>query len=240
MRRYVDVAAVMDRALAIYPDNVEAQIARALVDLNWKGETRAYHDLLEKLRQKDPGALKDYADDLFALGLYERDVATAEIALGAKGDEPRRTNAFVYSANANAGFLARMAGDKKKARTAFAAARDEQEKAVQAHPNSGPSLALVALYEAALGWKEDALRDGRHAMELLPVEKDALNGPRVITMFATTAAWVGEKDLALEHLTRAVKLGTGPTYGDLKLDPNWDPLRGDSRFEKLVDSLSPK
>ncbi len=240
MRRYQDVATILDRALSIYPDNVEAQISRALVDLNWKADTRAYHDLLQKFRQKDPAALKDYADDLFSLALYERDVATAQTALGAKGDEPLRANAFVYTANANAGFVARMAGDHEKARTLFKVARDEQEKVVEAHPNSGPALALVALYEAALGWKDDALRDGRHSLELLPVEKDALNGPRLLTMFAMTAGWVGEKDVALEYLSQAVKLATGPTYGDLKLDPNWDPLRKDPRFEALVSSLAPK
>jgi TolB-like protein/Tfp pilus assembly protein PilF len=240
MRRYEDVATILDRALSIYPDNVEAQISRALVDLNWKADTRAYHDLLKKFREKDPPALKQYADDLFALALYERDVATAQAALGAKGDEPLRTNAFVYTANANAGFVARMAGDHEKARAFFRLARDEQEKAVEANPNAGPSLALVALYQAALGWKEDALRDGRRSLERLPVEKDALNGPRLLTMFAMTAAWVGEKDVALEYLARAVKLPTGPTYGDLKLDPNWDPLRGDPRFEALIGSLAPK
>jgi TolB-like protein/Tfp pilus assembly protein PilF len=240
MQRYPDVAAILDRALAIYPDNVEAQLSRALVDLNWKADTRAYHNVLEKLRAKDPAAVKDNAEDLFALALYERDVPAAEVALAAKGDEPLRANAFVYTAKANAGFLARMAGDQEKARAAFAVARDEQEKAVQAQPNSGPRLALLALYDAALGRKEEALRNGRRAMELLPLEKDALNGPRVITMFAMIAAWVGEKDVALENLTRATKLATGPTYGDLKLDPNWDPLRGDPRFEALVDSLAPK
>ncbi len=240
MRRYPDVATILDRALAIYPDNVEAQLSRALVDLNWKGDTRPYHTVLDKLREKDPGAVKDNAEDLFALALYERDVHGAEVALAAKGDEPLRANAFVYTAKANAGFLARMAGDQEKAHAAFTVARDEQEKAVAAQPNSGPRLALLALYKAALGQKDEALRDGRRAMELLPLEKDALNGPRVITMFALIAAWAGEKDVAFEHLSRAVKLATGPSYGDLKLDPNWDPLRADPRFQALVDSLAPK
>ena len=240
MRRYPDVAAILDRALAIYPDNVEAQLSRALVDLNWKGDTRAYHAVLQKRIEKDRAAVKDNAEDLFALALYERDVPAAEVALAAKGEEPLRANAFVYTAKANAGFLARMAGDKEKARAAFTIAREEQEKVVQTQPNSGPRLAQLALYEAALGLKEEALRDGRRSLDLLPVEKDALNGPRVLTMFAMTAAWVGEKDVALEYLTRAVKLATGPTYGDLKLDPNWDPLRNDPRFEALVGSLAPK
>jgi hypothetical protein len=83
---------------------------------------------------------------------------------------------------------------------------------------------------------------GRRAIELMPVAKDALNGPDMIEYFAVVAAWVGEKDLAFEQLTAASRLPTFTlgTYGRLKLLPWWDPLRGDPRFEKIVASLAPK
>jgi hypothetical protein len=77
-------------------------------------------------------------------------------------------------------------------------------------------------------------------MELLPIEKDALEGTRVLTTFARIAAWTGEKDLALEYVARVAQLPGGPAYGSLKLAPDWDPLRGDPRFEKIVASLAPK
>jgi hypothetical protein len=138
------------------------------------------------------------------------------------------------------GLLARMANDDVKARSAFIAARAKQEKIIQAQPNYGPPLCVLGLIDAGLGRKEEALREGRRAVELLPVEKDAINGPRMIVYLAMIAAWVGEKDLACEQLASAIKHPSLLSYGQLKLLPFWDPLRGDPRFEKIVASLAPK
>jgi len=240
MRRYPDAAAMYDRTLSIYPDNLDVQSARAVLDIYWKADLRAERRLLDELRQKDPVEFKERALELFELSIFERDVSAAEAALQALGDKPVRNNALIYNKHANAGRVAQLARNEEKARAAFTAAREEQEKTVQAQPNSGPALALLALYEAELGHKEEALRKGRRAMALLPLEKDALDGARLIGVFATTAARVGEKDLALEHLAQAVQLPAGPSYGDLKLDLDWDPLRGDPRFEQIVASLAPK
>ena len=101
----------------------------------------------------------------------------------------------------------------------------------------------LGLIDAALGNKEAALEEGRRATELLPVSKDALNGPIVIAYSAMIAAWTGEKDLALQQLSVAIESEAAPDcthYGILKTFPFWDPLRGDPRFEKIVASLAPK
>src|SRR5215813_1089987 len=98
----------------------------------------------------------------------------------------------------------------------------------------------LVLIDAALGRKEEALRQGRRAVELLPVEKDAINGTSMIVCLARIAAWVGDNDLACELLARASRLPSGVSYGELKLMPFWDPLRGDPRFEKIVASLAPE
>ena len=87
--------------------------------------------------------------------------------------------------------------------------------------------------------KQEALSECRRAVELLPVEKDSLNGPMMIQWLAISAAWVGEKDLALEQLAAAIRYPGGLSYGQLKLLPFWDPLRGDPRFERIVNSLAP-
>jgi hypothetical protein len=84
------------------------------------------------------------------------------------------------------------------------------------------------------------LRESRRAIELLPVEKDAINGPRMIMYLAMVAAWVGEKDLSCEQLATVIRLPPSVSYGQLKLLPFWDPLRGDPRFEKIVASFAPK
>ncbi len=132
-----------------------------------------------------------------------------------------------------------MTNDATGARDSLLAARAAQEKIVRAQPGYGPPLCVLGLIDAGLGRKEEALREGRRAVELLPREKDASNGAHMIEYLAMIAAWVGEKDLACAQLAVAVRPPIGLSYGQLKLLPFWDPLRGDPRFEKLVVSLAP-
>src|SRR5262249_5573833 len=133
------------------------------------------------------------------------------------------------------GLIARMTKDEDKARAAFTAARAEQEKIVHAQPNYGLPLCVLGLIDAGLDRKEEALREGRRAVELLPVEKDAINGRLMIEYLAMIAAWVGDKDLACEQLARIIPPPSTVSYGQLKLLPFWDPLRGDPRFERIVE-----
>ena len=138
------------------------------------------------------------------------------------------------------GLNARIVKDDSKARSDFTAARVEQEKIVERQPDYGPALCVLGLIDAALGRKEEALREGRRAVELLPVEKDAVNGRIVVAHFAMIAAWVGDNPLACEQLASAVGYTSSLSYGQLKLMPWWDPLRGDPCFEQIVASLAPK
>jgi hypothetical protein len=138
------------------------------------------------------------------------------------------------------GVIARMTKDDAGARAAFTAARAEQQNILQAPESYGPALCVLGLIDAGLGRKEEALRQGRRAVELLPIEKDAIHGKGMVEYFAMIAAWVGERDLACEQLAIAVRPLSPLTYGHLKLLLYWDPLRGDPRFEKMVASLAPK
>jgi hypothetical protein len=125
----------------------------------------------------------------------------------------------------------------------FARARAEQEQVVQKQKDYGPALCVLGMIDAGLGNKQAALEEGRRAMELLPVEKDSVNGQAMVVYFALIAAWVSEEDLALQHLGAAAPTPGASliaSYGILKLSPFWDPLRGDPRFEKIVASLAPK
>jgi len=97
-----------------------------------------------------------------------------------------------------------------------------------------------ALIDAHLGQKDKAIQEGSSASDMLPVAKDAADGVMLMVNLARMYAITGEKDLALKQLEVASKLPGGPTYGDLQLAPEWDPLRGDPRFEKIVASLAPK
>jgi Tfp pilus assembly protein PilF len=133
--------------------------------------------------------------------------------------------------------------DEARGRKAFTAARQEQEEVVRKQKDYGPALCSLGLIDAALGNKDAALQEGRRAMELLPVQKDSFSGEVLIDYFALIAAWVGEKDLALQQLATATSAPEAcdiTSYGTLKLSPLWDPLRGDPRFEKIVASFAPK
>jgi serine/threonine-protein kinase len=91
------------------------------------------------------------------------------------------------------------------------------------------------LVDAALGRKEDALREGRRAVELLPVTQDAMTGAELLRNLAIIYAWTGEKDLGLKQLENLLPLYGPISYGQLRLHPWWDPLRGDPRFEKVME-----
>ena len=240
LRRYTEEKSVLDRALSIAPDDVDTKVARASVEFHWKADTRSLHQTIDSIRVTNPAALANIANDWLSCALAERDVSAAKDALNAFGEIPLTDYAVHSNRQLMEGVIARMINDDETARAAFTVARVEQEKAVQAQPNYGPPLSVLGLIDAGLGRKEEALREGRRAVELLPVRKDAINGPLMIAYLAMIAAWVGEKDLACEQLAIAVRSPSTLSYGQLKLLPFWDPLRRDPRFEKIVASLAPK
>jgi TolB-like protein/Tfp pilus assembly protein PilF len=240
LRRYADETMMLDRALTIKPGDIDTKIARALVELDWKANSRPLHQLIDSIRVADLNAVPSIADAWLTCALAERDATAARAALGASGENPLSDDVIQFNRPFVEGVIARMTNDSEKARVAFTAARAEQEKIVQAQPNYAPSLCVLGLIDAALGRTEEALREGRRAVALLPVEHDAINGTRMICYLAMIAAWVGDKDLACKQLAIAVQPPAPITYGQLKLLPFWDPLRGDPCFETIVASLDQK
>ena len=242
--RYAEAIAALDRALAIMPDNVETRANRAEYELFWKADTRPLRQTIDAILAQGPGAIARAASSWFDCALAERDSAAAERALVALGDNPCwGDGAIILSRSFGEGLLARMTKDEARARTAFEAARAQQEKIVQAQPDYGPALCVLGLIDAALGRKDLALEEGRRAIALTPLEKDVNSGSRVLQYFAITAAWAGEKELALQQLEAGLRAPVASlmlSYGALKRFPVWDPLRGDPRFEKIVASLAPK
>jgi hypothetical protein len=197
--------------------------------------------MIDSIRVTNPAAVASIANWWLICALAERDAAAAKDALLAASENPINLGNDLFSNHSFLeGVIARMAKDDGKARSAFTAARAEQEKIVEAQPDFGPPWCVLGLIDAALGRKEEALREGRHAVELLPVEKDAIRGPAVTKYLAMIGAWAGDKDLACEQLAIIVRPPSPVSYGQLKLLPFWDPLRGDPRFEKIVASLAPK
>jgi TolB-like protein/class 3 adenylate cyclase len=243
LRRYPEEKATLRRVLEITPDDIAVASSIAFVDLDWRADTAPLHQFIDRLRSDRPSIVGDTADIGFLCALAERDWAAAEQALTALGNNPFWGDLVTLRRQFGEGLLARAMHDEGRAQKAFAAARVEQEQLVQQQKDYGPPVCVLGLIDAALGNKEAALQEGRRAMELLPVEKDAVDGQAVMAYFAIIAAWVGEKDLALQQLAAAAPTygaAIATSYGMLKLFPFWDPLRGDPRFEQIVASFAPK
>ena len=264
--RWNDAVRNFERAMKLDPRNVKILLGAAVtyelmrdykkerevcdrlagIEGSERADIRPLQALLEKMSTDDPALARTNAELRLGLALAERDPVTADRALAmlsALGEDTfaaRGIGGTTFSRPYLEGLVARMKGDAAAAQAAFTAARTQQEEAVHARPDYGPTLCVLGLIDAALGRKEEALREGRRAFELAPIAKDSLDGADVLYFYAVICEQTGERDLAIEQLENLAKIPAGVHYGDLRLDPDWDPLRGDPRFEKIVNSLAPR
>ena len=196
--------------------------------------------MLDTIEAESASSAAEVARPSFYLALRERDPTAAARALAKIPSEGTVEGRYPFPHAWYEGLLAKLRQEAPSAHSAFTAARAEAEKLVAAQPRNEKPLSVLALIDAELGDKEKAIREGRTACDMLPPSKDAIDGVFLLTNLASIYALTGEKDLALGKLDVVSKLPFGPSYGDLRLDPEWDSLRGDPRFEKIVASLTPK
>jgi TolB-like protein/Flp pilus assembly protein TadD len=240
LRRYGDAEAILDRALALDPKDAAMRAQRAAMEFYWHADAKPLFSTIQMVRDEDPQSVANTAEYWLEVALCLRDTENASRALAVLPTDGCYQQNIPFPRAWCEGKVAELAGDQDSARTAFTTARTEAQKLVSDQPNYGEGLCVLATADAALGHKEDAIREGRRAVELLPIAKDSIAGATVIQDLAVIYAMTGEQDLALEQLKIAVQLPGYLSYGQLRLDPRWDPLRGDSRFEKIVASLAPK
>ena len=233
--RYAEAIAALDRASAIVPDNAETRANRELYYTCWKADTRPLHQTIDTILAQGPSAIASAADVWFFCALAERDPAAAERALVAVGDNQCwGESGIILSHSFGEGLLARMNKDEARARTAFEAARAQQEKIVQAQPDYGPALCVLGLIDAALGRKDLALDEGRRAIALTPLEKDVINGSLSASIFrdhgsvggrqgaclAATGSWTAcsrrSADAELRRLKTTPLLGPAPRRSALR------------------------
>jgi tetratricopeptide (TPR) repeat protein len=240
-RRYRDLAAVLDRAVKLVPSDPETRVARASIDLAERADPRPVHAAIEAVVVEDPAAARSIADRWFFLALCERDNFGVSRVLAVIPPEGISVVSNIWAPRAYfEAVAARARGDTTVARAAFTVARAEVEKTTREQPNYAQALTILGLIDAGLGRKDDAIREGRRAVELVPVSKDSIDGADLILNLAVIYAWTGEKNLALKQLAEAAQLPSSLNYGSLRLYPDWDTLRGDPRFEEIVASLAPK
>ena len=237
-RRYADEARIYDQLHALIPDDGLTQGLRALVAVDWKADLRPYQALMAELTATDPKKAAQ-ADDI-NYTICER---TPEAYARGLKYYPRNgsvNNAVNYPHAYFEGVVGICEGDLEKARSAFNVARREVAAIVEREPDFAPAISFLGMIDAGLGRKEEALREGRYACELLPPSKDAIDGVVLAVNLAQIYVWTGEKDLAVAQIEAVERSPTYLTYGLLKLQPIWDPIRGDPRFENVLASLTPK
>ncbi|PYK85680.1 MAG: hypothetical protein DMF47_09420 [Verrucomicrobia bacterium] len=240
LRRYADEARAVDRAIALTPKDAALRASRAEIELEWHADPRPLISTIEAIISEDPGETKNIAEFWLRGSLYKRDFDAALRALAALPIDGCHQQTIPFPRAWCEGVVAQMRGDQAAARAAFTSARTEAAKLVAGQPSYAEAHCVLGMADAALGNKEDAIREGRHAVELLPVTKDAIIGPLLVQNLALVYAWTGEKDLSLEQLAIAARIPGYLSYGKLRLHPYWDSLRGDPRFEKIAASLAPK
>ena len=241
LRRYKETAATLDDVLAKAPKDVTTKVRRAWVELQWRSDPKPLHTTIEVVLAQDPSAAPVFVDHWLELAFSERDPAAAQRAMAAMPAGGCYDESIPFPNGWCEGLVARLRGDEPAARTAFANARRELEQTVRDQPDYAAALCAIGVVDAALGNNDDAIREGERALELLPPNKSAIDGAMLVQYLAIIYAWTGNNDRAIERLSEAVKLpGNHITYGHLRLNPFWDPLRGDPRFEAIIASLAPK
>jgi TolB-like protein/Flp pilus assembly protein TadD len=240
LRRFKDVAATLDRILLIAPKDVNTRVQRACVDLDWRADPKPLRATVKSILAENPKAMATLIGQWMYLAMCERDAAAAQQVLDAIGPEGTEELGFQYPKAWYEGTVARAHGDNDRARAAFTLARIEVEKTVREQPAYAQPLSLLGMIDAGLGRKEEAIREGERAIELLPVSKDALSGPGMVENLALIYAWTGENERACEQLAVITSIPYDLSYGKLRSHPFWDPIRGNPCFEKIVASLAPK
>jgi tetratricopeptide (TPR) repeat protein len=232
----------MDRILALQPNDIPTKLSRACVELSRRADLRPLQAAIERVLADDPAQAENNAlkGARFYLAMFERDFDTAGRVAETLPEKNSFDGDFEHGRPFYLGLVARMKGDAAGATVAFTAARAQEEAEARARPEFGTILSGLGLVDAGVGRKEEALHEGRRAVEITTSAKDVLTGNEAITNLALIYAWTGERDLAIKQLEIAAKLPNGLDYGDLVLDPVWDSLRADPRFQKIVASLAPK
>jgi serine/threonine protein kinase/tetratricopeptide (TPR) repeat protein len=240
MRRYQDSKRVWERILELAPDDQKLKLIKCMSLWAEKGNL----DLVrETLTLPYTATNSDAIGNRFQLALYVRDWEAAEQTLQSfqRDEFPVDENfAYFVPRSFGEGLIARFQGNEQKANAEFSQARARLQQKASEHPADFASLSCLGLVEAFLGNKDEAIRVGKQAVEILPASKHAVAECFVLSNLAGVYAWVGEADSSIDVLAGMIGKPVGPRYGELKFSPIWDPIRDQPRFQKLLEAVYPK
>jgi serine/threonine protein kinase/lipopolysaccharide biosynthesis regulator YciM len=239
MRRFPEAAAALDHAVTIAPDNITTRVYRAAIDLWRNADMAPLRSILDAVLVKDPTDADQVIEHLFQLALMERNAQKAQQALTRIGPNGLGEDNFPVPYALCEAMVARLRRDSAAEVDALSRAQTELNRMVDRQPTYAEASSVSGLVKAALGDKQQAIAAGERAAELLPITKDARCGEMILENLALTYALVGEKDKAFAQLDRIMHVPGNINYGDFLLNPRWDPLRDDPRFEKLIAVFAP-
>jgi tetratricopeptide (TPR) repeat protein len=238
-RKHLLAAQVYDRVLAAGECTPIVFYRRASAIFNETGNSTELRDVLAKNPDMDVGG--GQTPYRVFLALIDGNFAEAERALAASPREDFQDidYSFYYPKAWFEAMIARTKGDSARAAQAFSAARKILEQRLATKPEDARTVAVLAQVDAGLGRKDLAIQEAQHAIDLMPLSKDVYDGALVLEGLAHVYTWTNESDRAIELLQKLVAMPGYTNYARLKL-PIWNPLRGDPRFQKIVNSLAPK
>jgi TolB-like protein/Flp pilus assembly protein TadD len=247
MRRWPEASRVAERFRAMAPASLVAKIQSGYVDFWWKGNTALLKSLVSGIPSAtDPDGV--ITSVRWEVAMISRDYAGAKRVLDSSPlTEFSYTNAGATPKSFFEACILLAQDDTGNAQKLFEAARPAFESAVREAPGSADRHANLGWLYAFMNRKEDAIREGRRAVELKPESKDAYDGAIMNSYLALIYARVGEKDLAFPLIERLLKtpgavdsVDYSITINDLKYRWEWDPIRKDPRFNQIIASPTPK
>lgn len=234
--QYAEARRLLDEALSREPNNFVIATRRARIDYWQSGDVRRMQQLATKQNSAaDPSDLVKFR---LNLAWWQRDFAAAQRALAAYPLPDVATSGFIVPREEWDGVLWKRLGEPGKAKSALEQAHARAAAAVAARPEDAKALSVLADIDAELGHKQEAIREGERSVDLMPVEKDAVDGVLLQTALALIYAKTGENERALDLLEKLIHKPFGPDYGTL-LAPDWDPIRAEPRFQALLKAIAP-
>ncbi|HEV3393562.1 MAG TPA: hypothetical protein VG103_08670 [Chthoniobacterales bacterium] len=240
VRNYEAAEKIYDRGIEVAPTSFGLRGLKAKLAIAWKGDVSVAERMLANVPPDfDPEGM--ITEGRIGVFILERKFAEALAVLQKiNGDILHGENGSPTSKGLLEGICYFFLNDKAKMRESMERARVFVEQQLRENPNDAGHHAQLGTIFAALGRKEDAILEGKRATELLPESKDAFDGPGMTIQLAQIYAWTGEFDQALQLIEHSLTTPAGITAALLKLDPVWDPLRKDPRFQALIDKYSAK
>src|SRR5437899_1464880 len=239
-RDYETADKVLERVIAGSPQSFQARALKAFMATQWKGDLSAAEKVFSSAPpETDPDGMMTWGR-AWILTLQRKFPDALQVLERFHGETMYTMTTAPSPKAFLEGMIHLLQGDKTKAQAEFEHARLISEKLVREVPEDSARHAQYGLILAALGQKQQAIAEGKRAVELLPESQDALDGPQATATLAQIYAWTGEFDEAFRLLDHLFTVPSHLTIPMLKLDPAWDPLRQDPRFQALIDKYSPK